>query len=254
MQGALFCEERLIEGDGKLFQTLLLLIISDELFQTFSTYGHSFVDDDWTVFVPMHETYETVAWANLRSASNISVDNSSQLSTIIMDTGKLDGIRRIFFGQSLKLWLHKLLFLDAVGFLSNGGHLMIPLTRYILIDVDDIFVGRRGTRMIADDVHVGRFTMLIIVPHGEKLTVRVCPFLQAMLETMAKWRKIIPGFRFNLGFSGKYFHAGTEAENKGDDTLIGESADMMIYYEVSLGSYIATRIVAGVDSASLFRS
>jgi len=32
----------------------------------------------------------------------------------------------------------------------------------------------------------------------------------------------VPGFKFNLGFSGKYFHRGTWEENEGDDTILGE--------------------------------
>jgi len=34
----------------------------------------------------------------------------------------------------------------------------------------------------------------------------------------------VPGFKFNLGFSGKYFHRGTWEENEGDDTILGELA------------------------------
>ncbi|XP_055331918.1 bifunctional heparan sulfate N-deacetylase/N-sulfotransferase-like [Paramacrobiotus metropolitanus] len=156
--------------------------------------------DDWTVFVPKHETYEIVAWALLSSPLNSTPSaNSTQLPTVVLDTGKLDGVRRVFFGQSLKFWLHKMLFLDAMGYLINGGHQLMPLTRYILIDVDDIFVGRKGTRMNISDV-------------------------QAMISTMMRWRKTVAGFRFNLGFSGKYFHAGFEEENKGDDLLLANAS------------------------------
>jgi hypothetical protein len=33
---------------------------------------------------------------------------------------------------------------------------------------------------------------------------------------------MIPGFRFNLGFSGKYFHHGNDEENAGEDYLMGK--------------------------------
>lgn len=33
---------------------------------------------------------------------------------------------------------------------------------------------------------------------------------------------MVPGFKFNLGFSGKYFHHGTAEENLGDDLLLGK--------------------------------
>lgn len=43
-----------------------------------------------------------------------------------------------------------------------------------------------------------------------------------MIDTQNRIRKIIPGFRFNMGFSGKYFNHGTEEENKGDIYLLGK--------------------------------
>lgn len=33
---------------------------------------------------------------------------------------------------------------------------------------------------------------------------------------------MVPGFKFNLGYSGKYFHHGTEEENLGDDLILGK--------------------------------
>ena len=49
----------------------------------------------------------------------------------------------------------------------------------------------------------------------------ICILAQAMLATQDKLRQLVPGFRFNLGFSGKYFHYGNEEENSGDDLLLG---------------------------------
>lgn len=73
------------------------------------------------------------------------------------DQGQLDGIPRVLFGANLDLWLHRLLFLDALTYLSLGR---IPLTldRYILVDIDDIFVAKKGIRMTADDVTVSAHT------------------------------------------------------------------------------------------------
>ncbi|KAK9399120.1 NDST3: Bifunctional heparan sulfate N-deacetylase/N-sulfotransferase 3 [Crotalus adamanteus] len=44
--------------------------------------------------------------------------------------------------------LHKLIFIDAVSFLT-GKRLPLSLDRYILVDIDDIFVGKEKTRMKA---------------------------------------------------------------------------------------------------------
>ena len=104
-------------------------------------------------------------------------------------------MERILFGLGFELWIHKVLFLDSISFLSLG-RLALPLKRYLLIDIDDIFVGESGTRMKVADV-------------------------EALLNAQRRLAKQIPGFRFNLGFSGKYYHKGSVEEDAGDDMLIG---------------------------------
>ena len=49
----------------------------------------------------------------------------------------------------MEFWLIKLVFLDAVQFLANK-QLMLPLTRYVMVDIDDVFVG--VSRLTKDDV------------------------------------------------------------------------------------------------------
>lgn len=71
----------------------------------------------------------------------------------LQDHGTYDGISRVLFGNGFQFWLHKLLFLDSISFLSHGK-LSLPLQRYILIDIDDIFVGEKSTRMKPADVTV----------------------------------------------------------------------------------------------------
>lgn len=94
----------------------------------------------------------------------------------------------------MRFWLHKLLLLDSLSYLSHG-QLSLSLNRMILVDVDDIFVGEKGTRLRKDDV-------------------------MALLATQQRIQALVPGFKFNLGFSGKYFHHGTAEENLGDDMLL----------------------------------
>jgi heparan sulfate N-deacetylase/N-sulfotransferase NDST2 len=69
--------------------------------------------------------------------------NKTLLATVIQDHGRLDSIQRVIFGSGLRFWLHRLLFLDALSYLSHG-QLSLSLDRMILVDVDDIFVGERG--------------------------------------------------------------------------------------------------------------
>lgn len=55
-----------------------------------------------------------------------------------------------------------------------------------------------------------RFLINALV-HQYEHNVTGCPFLppfQALLETQRELRTHVPNFTFNLGFSGKFFHAG----------------------------------------------
>ena len=113
--------------------------------------------DDWTVFRTNHTTYQPIARAKTGSSQDIvQLDRTIAPilhATVIHDQGMLDGIQRIFFGSDFKLWLHYLLFLDSIHYLSDG-RLAQVLDRYILIDIDDIFVGIQGIRMKPEDVEV----------------------------------------------------------------------------------------------------
>lgn len=143
--------------------------------------------DDWTVFQSNHSTYEPVLLARSRTAETLNVGvgvgvgvggglgggNGVPLppglggvggggggggsgvlhAAVVQDLGLHDGIQRVLFGNNLNFWLHKLVLVDAVSFLT-GKRLSLGLERYILVDIDDIFVGKEGTRMKVSDVKV----------------------------------------------------------------------------------------------------
>lgn len=131
--------------------------------------------------------------------SHNSADDLDDKKVIAMlDHGLYDDIRRIIFGVSNQHWLNRLLLLDAIEHLSSG-EILTPLERYIQIDIDDIFVGATGTRMNESDVF-------------------------ALIETQDYFATLLEGgFKFNLGFSGKYFKRGSETEQLGDEQLIANS-------------------------------
>ncbi|XP_019512089.1 PREDICTED: bifunctional heparan sulfate N-deacetylase/N-sulfotransferase 4 [Hipposideros armiger] len=90
-------------------------------------------------------------------------------------------------------------------FLSSGRRPRLALVeatldRHVLVDIDDIFVGKEGTRMNVQDV-------------------------KALLETQNLLRTQVANFTFNLGFSGKFYHTGTEDEDAGDDLLLRSAAE-----------------------------
>uniref|UniRef100_U3IL78 [heparan sulfate]-glucosamine N-sulfotransferase n=1 Tax=Anas platyrhynchos platyrhynchos TaxID=8840 RepID=U3IL78_ANAPP len=152
--------------------------------------------EDWTVFQFNHSTYQPVLLTELQTSQPppMALPKAALYATVIQDLGLHDGIQRVLFGNNLTFWLHKLIFIDAISFLS-GKKLTLSLDRYILVDIDDIFVGKEGTRMNVNDV-------------------------KALLETQNLLRTQVANFTFNLGFSGKFYHTGTEEEDAGDDLLL----------------------------------
>ncbi|XP_064272086.1 bifunctional heparan sulfate N-deacetylase/N-sulfotransferase 4 isoform X2 [Passer domesticus] len=152
--------------------------------------------EDWTVFQFNHSTFQPVLLSELQPnrPTPAALPRAALYATVVQDLGLHDGIQRVLFGNNLAFWLHKLIFLDAISFLS-GKKLTLSLERYILVDIDDIFVGKEGTRMNVNDV-------------------------KALLETQNLLRTQVANFTFNLGFSGKFYHTGTEEEDEGDDLLL----------------------------------
>lgn len=155
--------------------------------------------EDWTVFVLNHTTYEPLAFAKVApsfygSGDSVNFEENATVIAALLDHGLHDGIRRVFFGNLFKFWLHKPMILDCLSYLSRGK-LSLPLERYIQIDIDDIFVGKAGTRMKAQDV-------------------------EALVSSQSRLQALADGFRFNLGFSGWYYLNGNDEEDDGDRKLI----------------------------------
>ena len=146
--------------------------------------------------IPQHDSLEGLQEAILENETSNWF--RKPIVTALVDRGKIDGIKRVLMGVGLGVWLHRLLLLDAISFCSND-RLALPLERYLLVDVDDIFVAKSGIRMIESDV-------------------------QAMIESQSRLREKVPGFTFNLGFSGYYFRSGTPEENAGDKALVDNAA------------------------------
>ncbi|KAA8594807.1 hypothetical protein FQN60_011942, partial [Etheostoma spectabile] len=118
--------------------------------------------EDWTSFSFNHSTYQAVLHARAKEGAGAgSGDNpgpgfsSGLQATVVQDMGLYDGVRRVLFGQGLGYWLHRLILVDAISYLTDRK-LTLGLDRHILVDIDDIFVGKEGTRMNAKDVKVLR--------------------------------------------------------------------------------------------------
>ncbi|KAG7275727.1 hypothetical protein CRUP_009830 [Coryphaenoides rupestris] len=89
--------------------------------------------DDWTVFQSNHSTYEPVLLAKTQSAESAALlgQSAALLPSVVQDLGLHDGIQRVLFGNNLAFWLHKLVLVDAVAFLT-GKRLSLSLERHLL--------------------------------------------------------------------------------------------------------------------------
>ena len=107
-------------------------------------------------------------------------------------------IPKILIGGShvLHFWFIKLVLIDALHYLTRG-EVSFPLTRYVLVDIDDIFVG--AARLVPSDV-------------------------QAMVESQEEMTRLVTGFQYNLGFSGKYFKNSGDEENAGDEAMVAAAS------------------------------
>jgi len=135
------------------------------------------------------------------SAEPVIVSRHTTRAGVITETPLViyqpTNIRKVLIGGSgsMEFWLIKLVFLDAVQFLANK-QLMLPLTRYVMVDIDDVFVG--VSRLTKDDV-------------------------TALVDSQDRLAEQVKGFRYNLGFSGGYFLMGNDEEDLGDQELIIQS-------------------------------
>jgi len=168
--------------------------------------GHWVTFQNWS----QDDVYQPVLWAHNPKSSN----PDDRHVTVLQDSGGKDSIPKVLFGigrsnvsnrggkmdkksksnsRTFVHWLQKLLFVDAIHWTGRGRVFQLPLTRHIQVDIDDVFVGKN--RLLLTDV-------------------------KRMLESQETIANIVPGFRYNLGFSGRSFKSGSEAENMADDYLI----------------------------------
>jgi len=84
--------------------------------------------------------------------------NGSKSATspvVVSDRGKVDGVKKVFIGGPITFWLMKLLLLDVIRDLtSHHPVLRFGRERWVMVDIDDIFVAPKGRKMTPSDVQV----------------------------------------------------------------------------------------------------
>ena len=150
----------------------------------------------WVTLHQLGEGVEPVLTAVLAGGTEANI--------AVVDTGERDRIVKVVLaGDSvLQHWFMKLVFLDALHYLTRG-EISYPLTRAVLVDIDDIFVGQ--ARLVPSDV-------------------------AALVESQTALQRLVQGFRYNLGFSGKYFLNGNQEEQEGDRELVRQRDKVISKY------------------------
>ena len=95
--------------------------------------------------------YSTLATITFRESGS---KTSTTVAMAIQDTGLHDGVVKLFLSSPLTFWLTKLLLLDAIQSLSPLPLLRFGRERWVMVDIDDIFVAPAGTKMVPEDVQV----------------------------------------------------------------------------------------------------
>ena len=103
-----------------------------------------------------YETVEYVINRKNRRKRELEIAEIEQ-ATVLLDDGRRDGVKKVFFGGGFPFFLHTLLFMDSLEYLSPVRPTVFALDRYLQIDVDDIFIAKTGIRMKKKDVLVSKY-------------------------------------------------------------------------------------------------
>ena len=123
--------------------------------------------------------------------------------SLVLKSNQYISIKQILIVVDLnELLIYSSLLLDFISYATNGRLNASAMQRFIQIDIDDIFVGATGKRMVPADVDS-------LIDFQEN-------YLNKFYFNTSLYR-----FKFNLGFSGHYYQSGNEFENRADQMLIG---------------------------------
>ncbi len=114
------------------------------------------------------------------------------------------GPRQVLMGLDLNHLMLNILF-DILRFVSYGDlFARDDLSRFIQVDIDDIFVGMNQKRLKKNDV------------------MNLIDFQEAFMNKHFFTNSIVFRFKFNLGYSGYYYKtSANEDENQADELLLG---------------------------------
>lgn len=118
----------------------------------FTNMDHITRNGSWTGFVLSAQgskELQVMAFIKYR------LDNTSHDQTVpLAFVSRRDGVREVFLGSPVSFWMTKVLLLEIVRSYSTRPLLRFGKKRWIMIDIDDIFLAPQGLRMNTNDVQV----------------------------------------------------------------------------------------------------
>ena len=102
--------------------------------------------------------YDPNILVNLKYTLNNSQTNSFSCHTspiALIDHGNIaPGAVVVLIGMDIRFWLTNLILLDMINTYTKPPILRFSMERWVMVDIDDIFVAPEGLRMTPDDVEV----------------------------------------------------------------------------------------------------
>ena len=151
-------------------------------------YLESDYSGNFACFISQHPTYQPLLF--------IHSNYPDGCWAIVHDVGEIDSIHKVYFGIPPSYWLSNLIFLDTLRYYGNNtGMSAYSLERYLFVDIDDVFLAKTELKMLERDVN-------------------------RIVESQNIIERIIPGFKYNLGYCGSFYESGDESTKQGDRMLV----------------------------------
>lgn len=82
---------------------------------------------------------------------------------VLVDDDVIPGATTILIGMDMRFWLTKLVLLDVIATYAKTPLLRFDNKRYVMVDIDDIFIGPVGLMMTSGDVEVWSWCVRVSV-------------------------------------------------------------------------------------------
>ena len=107
----------------------------------------------WSTFIVNDSADSSIdVWASIRYHGNMYGAVTTPL-VLVVGGGRGQGAE-VLFGSPMDFWLSKMLLLEVMRSHSSVPILRFGRTRWVMIDIDDIFVAAEGLKMSREDVQV----------------------------------------------------------------------------------------------------